>query len=64
MKHSANFATKLDHTDEDILYELSDETLEAAAGIEGVSIVTVGPTIIVGGLLTWGVMPRGRLKAK
>ena len=49
MKHSANFATKLDHTDEDILYELSDETLEAAAGIEGVSIVTVGPTIIVGG---------------
>ena len=32
MNHSTDFAAKLDQTDDDILYEVSDETLEAAAG--------------------------------
>ena len=39
-----------DQTDEDILNEVSDETLEAAAGtyIGGQFMVTIGPTIMVG----------------
>jgi hypothetical protein len=51
MSQSTNFTAELDQTDEVILYEVSDETLEAAAGtnIEGQAIVTVGPTIIIGG---------------
>jgi hypothetical protein len=42
---------ELDQTDEDILNEDSDETLEAAAGtyIGGQFMVTIGPTIMVGG---------------
>jgi len=48
MNHSA---AKLDQTDEDILNEVSDETLEAAAGayIGGQFMMTVGPTIMMGG---------------
>jgi hypothetical protein len=49
MNHRANFAVELDQTDENFFYEVSDETLEAAAGIEGQSLVTIGPTIMVGG---------------
>ena len=51
MNHSTNFTAELEQPDEDILYEVSDETLEAAAGtpIGGQAMVTVGPTIIVGG---------------
>jgi hypothetical protein len=51
MNHSTNFTAEVDQTDEDILYEVSDETLEAAAGtqIGGQAMVTVGPTIMVGG---------------
>jgi hypothetical protein len=51
MNHSTNSTAELDQTDEDFFCEVSDETLEAAAGadIEGQCIVTVGPTIIVGG---------------
>ena len=47
MNHSTNSTAELAQTDE----EVSDETLEAAAGadVEGQWIVTVGPTIIVGG---------------
>ena len=42
---------ELDQTDEDILNEVSDETLEAPAGtyIGGQFMVTIGPTIMVGG---------------
>ena len=42
---------ELDQTDEDILNEVSDETREAAAGtpIGGQAMVTVGPTIMIGG---------------
>jgi hypothetical protein len=45
VNHSTNFTAELDQTDEDILYEVSDETLEAAAGtyIGGQFIMTVGP---------------------
>jgi hypothetical protein len=44
-------AAELDQTDEDILNEVSDETLEAAAGayIGGQFMMTVGPTIMMGG---------------
>jgi hypothetical protein len=49
MNHKDNFAVELDQTDENFFYEVSDETLEAAAGIEGQSLVTIGPTIMVGG---------------
>ena len=51
MNHSTNFTAELDQTDEDILYEVSDETLEAAARtyIGGQFIMTVGPTIMMGG---------------
>ena len=50
MNHSTATA-ELDQTDEDFFCEVSDETLETAAGadVEGQWIVTVGPTIIVGG---------------
>ena len=50
MNDSTNFSAEVDQTDDDILYEVSDETLEAAAGahIEG-QFVTIGPTIMVGG---------------
>jgi len=43
--------TFLDQTDEDFFCEVSDETLEAAAGtpIGGQAMVTVGPTILIGG---------------
>ena len=42
---------ELNQTDEDILNEVSDETLEAVAGtyIGGQSMMTVGPTIMIGG---------------
>jgi hypothetical protein len=42
---------ELDQTDEDILNEVSDERLEAAAGgcIGGQFVVTAGPTIMMGG---------------
>ena len=42
---------ELDQTDEDFFCEVSDETLEAAAGtpIGGQAMVTVGPTILIGG---------------
>ena len=48
MNHSA---AELDQTDEDFFCEVSDETLEAAAGtpIGGQAMVTVGPTILIGG---------------
>jgi hypothetical protein len=49
MNRSINFAVELDQTDENFFYEVSDETLEAAADIEGQSLVTIGPTIMVGG---------------
>ena len=41
---------ELDQVDEDILNEVSDETLEAAAGtyIGGQFMMTVGPTIMMG----------------
>ncbi len=50
MDRSTNFTAEFDQTDEDILYEVSDETLEAAAGtyIGGQAMVTVGPTILIG----------------
>jgi hypothetical protein len=51
MNHSTNAAAELDQTDQDILYEVSDEALEEAAGnhIGGQAMVTVGPTIMLGG---------------
>jgi len=51
MDHSANVTAELDQTDEAIHCEVSDEALEVAAGayIEGQFMVTVGPTIMVGG---------------
>jgi hypothetical protein len=51
MDHSANVTAELDQADEAILCQVSDEALEAAAGacIEGQSMVTIGPTIMVGG---------------
>ena len=51
MNHSINVAAELDETDEDILHEVSDETLEAAAGasVEGRCRVTIGPTVMMGG---------------
>jgi hypothetical protein len=52
MDHSTNFTAELVQTDEDILYEISDdETLEAAAGthIASQALVTVGPTVMMGG---------------
>ena len=51
MNHSTNSTAELDQIDDDFLYEVSDETLEAAAGtpIGGQAMVTVGPTIMIGG---------------
>ncbi len=51
MDHSTNFTAELVQTDKDILYEVSDETLEAAGGthIAGQALVTVGPTVMMGG---------------
>ena len=56
MNRSTNFTDELDQTDEDILYEVSDETLEAATGIYigEQSMMTIGPTIMMGVPLTWG----------
>ena len=51
MNHSTTFGAEIDQTDKDILYdEVSDETLEAAAGkrIGDQAMVTVGPTILIG----------------
>jgi hypothetical protein len=48
-----NYSTaELDQIDEDFFCEISDETLEAAAGTPiggGQAMVTVGPTIMIGG---------------
>ena len=54
MNHST---AELDQTDEDFFCEVSDETLEAAAGtpIGGQAMVTVGPTIMIGG--SWILEP-------
>ena len=52
-----NYSTaELDQTDEDFFCEVSDETLEAAAGtpIGGQAMVTVGPTIMIGGAADLG----------
>ncbi len=51
MDHSTDFTPELVSTDEDILHEISDETLEAAAGTHIASqvLVTVGPTVMMGG---------------
>jgi hypothetical protein len=51
MNHSTNFTAELDQVDEDVLNEISDEALEAAAGasVGGQCLVTVGPTVMVGG---------------
>ena len=49
MNQSTEFAAEFDQSDEGVFYEASDETLEAAAGIEHHSLVTIGPTIMVGG---------------
>jgi hypothetical protein len=51
MNHSTNAGAELDQTHEDIFYEVSDEALEAAAGngIGGQAMVTIGPTIMIGG---------------
>jgi len=51
MNHNTNFTAELAQTDEDILCEVSDETLEAAAGtyIGEQSMMTIGPTIMMGG---------------
>ena len=50
MNHSTNSAAELDQTNEDFFCEVSDETLEAAAGIPigGQAMVTVGPTTMIG----------------
>ena len=51
MNHTTNFTAELDQTDEDVLHEVSDEALEAAASANGGGqcLVTVGPTVMVGG---------------
>ena len=50
MNDGTNFTTELDHADEDIWYEVSDEILEAAGSyVEGQSLVTIGPTVMTGG---------------
>jgi hypothetical protein len=56
MNCSTNFTDELDQTDEDILYEVSDETLEAATGIyiREQSMMTIGPTIMMGGAADLG----------
>jgi hypothetical protein len=61
MNHSTNSTAELDQTDKDFFCEVSDETLEAAAGadVEGQWIVTVGPTIIVGDAVDLGIVSAG-----
>jgi hypothetical protein len=51
MNHSTTFTAEIGEMDESILYEVSDEILESAAGnrIGGQAMVTVGPTIMIGG---------------
>jgi hypothetical protein len=65
MNCSTNFTDELDQTDEDILYEVSDETLEAATGIYigEQSMMTIGPTIMMGGAADLGSPLRGLLSA-
>jgi hypothetical protein len=60
MNHSTATA-ELDQTGEDFFCEVSDETLEAAAGadIGGQCIVTIGPTIIVGDAVGLGMVSAG-----
>jgi hypothetical protein len=65
MNHSTNSNAELDQIDDDVLDEVSDETLEAAgADIGGQALVTVGPTIIIGGAADLGMVERGRLKTR
>jgi hypothetical protein len=49
MNDSTAFTAELDQIEED--FEVSDEALEAAAGthIGGQGMVTIGPTIMIGG---------------
>ena len=51
MHGDASIITECDMADEEIGYEVSDEALEAAAGIymNGQPIMTVGMTIVMGG---------------
>jgi hypothetical protein len=50
MNRSTDSAAEFDQSDGHVFfYDASDETLEATAGIEGHSLVTIGPTIMVGG---------------
>jgi hypothetical protein len=58
-----HITAELDQTEEDILNEVSDETLEAAAGtyIGGQFMVTIGPTIMVGGCCWLGSQATARL---
>jgi hypothetical protein len=51
MNRSTNSTAELDQTDEDTLYEVSDDTLEVAAAthIGGQCMITIGPTIMMGG---------------
>jgi hypothetical protein len=51
MNHSASLTAESDQTEEGIVYEVSDEALETAAGnrIRGQAMVTIGPTIMIGG---------------
>jgi hypothetical protein len=60
MNHSTNSAAELDQTNEDFFCEVSDETLEAAAGIPigGQAMVTVNDHDW-GVLLTWGWLGAG-----
>jgi hypothetical protein len=66
MNHSTNSTAELDQIDDDFLYEVSDETLEAAADadIGGRAMVTVGPTILIGVAADLGMVERGRLKTR
>jgi len=41
MNHRITFTTELDKIEEDILYEVSDEALEAAAGNEALPSITM-----------------------
>jgi hypothetical protein len=50
MNLSTDSTAEFDQSDDHVFfYDASDETLEAAAGIEDHSLVTIGPTIMVGG---------------
>jgi hypothetical protein len=51
MNRCINFTAEPDQTYEDVVYEVSDETLEEAASthIGGDAKVTIGPTIMIGG---------------